>query len=698
MADTNKNVNINIKINGADKAKSDLSGIGGQAENAAKKITSSFDGASRTFVGLNTNLGSFGASIGSLIGPIGLAATAVGAFMAKAISDSSKAQDSMIKLSNSLKRVGDTSKESLNDVLAWADALEKSSNNSAEAYQDQFSYARSLGFSTEATKKLITVAADLSAATGDSLESSMTKLIATTNGVAGSFGKTIPGFKNLTTEALKAGAGVEKISETFGGSARQQAETFSGRLNQISVRAGDVVEKFGDLIVQSPGLSKALTNIASILSGLPNFFDKVTTAMGKMFPQLKVVAEGLGYVLQKWAEWIGEPSDDKKKVESIKSLKKEIKDIQKEIQALTTTSKLGITSPDDEKKLASLNNQLATSNALLKTQQSQLQEIRKNGGVAPDKTRVGGVGGSDPEQANKQQAIKEQSELLDAQLNLQKEYYANLAVIRKAQETATEEEMVGLQNSELELTNEFNLAKLEQQTAYEEQKNLLTMTGVEARLANQVLNDKLELDQNKLRNDTLLAQDKALADQQKKIDDKEKKQKEASDKQYISDLSSTFSTIATLSNSHNKTLAAIGKASALANITINTAQGVSKAWALGPILGPVLSGLVIAAGAAQAAQVAGVKFANGGIFNAGGTSIQGDNNIARLNDREMVLNMQQQRNVFDAINSGGIGGGLMNTVLVDIRDILSQQRLTVDLDGEKLNKKLTEIDDRRLAY
>lgn len=71
--------------------------------------------------------------------------------------------------------------------------------------------------------------------------------------------------------------------------------------------------------------------------------------------------------------------------------------------------------------------------------------------------------------------------------------------------------------------------------------------------------------------------------------------------------------IASLQNSGSKELAAIGKAAAIANITINTAEGVSAAWALGPILGPPLAGLVAVAGAAQAAKVAGVQLAEGGI-------------------------------------------------------------------------------------
>lgn len=93
------------------------------------------------------------------------------------------------------------------------------------------------------------------------------------------------------------------------------------------------------------------------------------------------------------------------------------------------------------------------------------------------------------------------------------------------------------------------------------------------------------------------------------------------DKEKLQNTQSTLGTIASLQTSHNKTLAGIGKAAAIADITISTAQGVARAWKLGPILGPILAPLVIAAGAAQIAKVAGVQLAEGGIVQArpGGT-------------------------------------------------------------------------------
>ena len=56
----------------------------------------------------------------------------------------------------------------------------------------------------------------------------------------------------------------------------------------------------------------------------------------------------------------------------------------------------------------------------------------------------------------------------------------------------------------------------------------------------------------------------------------------------------------------------------------------------------------------EAAKQKAPGYNSGGIY-LGGTSF-GDKGLARLNKGEMILNMSQQANLFDAINSGQMGG------------------------------------------
>lgn len=101
----------------------------------------------------------------------------------------------------------------------------------------------------------------------------------------------------------------------------------------------------------------------------------------------------------------------------------------------------------------------------------------------------------------------------------------------------------------------------------------------------------------------------------------------------------------------------------LLQATANVAQGVAKALAEGgPYAGPILAALIGASGAIQIATITANKpknpsFATGGIVP--GTSYSGDRVTANVNSGEMILNAQQQRNLWDMANSRG-GGAVVN--------------------------------------
>jgi hypothetical protein len=96
---------------------------------------------------------------------------------------------------------------------------------------------------------------------------------------------------------------------------------------------------------------------------------------------------------------------------------------------------------------------------------------------------------------------------------------------------------------------------------------------------------------------------------------------EKKEKELIQARSGFLSQMATLQSTNNSVLATIGKAAAVAQITISTAQSAADGykWGMamgGPALAGVFQGLAYAAGAANIARVAGVQLAEGGIVKA----------------------------------------------------------------------------------
>lgn len=133
--------------------------------------------------------------------------------------------------------------------------------------------------------------------------------------------------------------------------------------------------------------------------------------------------------------------------------------------------------------------------------------------------------------------------------------------------------------------------------------------------------------------------------------------------------------IASIQSAFGKRGAKIAKAAAIANATIDTARNAILGYqrgleipVVGPVLAPIFAATAIAAGAAQIAQIKSQdvgNYATGGIIP--GNSFSGDNLQANVNSSEMILNRQQQAQLFAMANgqaAGGQGGGNLNITVI----------------------------------
>ncbi len=115
----------------------------------------------------------------------------------------------------------------------------------------------------------------------------------------------------------------------------------------------------------------------------------------------------------------------------------------------------------------------------------------------------------------------------------------------------------------------------------------------------------------------------------------------------------TLGGLASISRLGGKKNFELTKGFALAEATINGILSVTQAISTPP--GPPITiPLGIAAGVQSAARIASIAATSAGGFQDGGvvpgTSFSGDNVSARVNSGEMILNRQQQRNLFEIAN------------------------------------------------
>lgn len=137
-------------------------------------------------------------------------------------------------------------------------------------------------------------------------------------------------------------------------------------------------------------------------------------------------------------------------------------------------------------------------------------------------------------------------------------------------------------------------------------------------------------------------------------------------------VSMSLDALTTLSNTGNKKLVAIAKAASLAKVILNTGVGITRAFAdlPYPLAVPVAATIGIT-GAVQAAQMAGVKFADGGMFTGGVPGVdsipavlqQGEIVAPTRNFEEVIGSVRAKR---EAERLGGEGtgiGGAMEVII-----------------------------------
>lgn len=234
------------------------------------------DGVEQGGKGISTRSLAIGTAAGQLIangilGAIGKVGQLVSATLGSVTGNIDLANiqlDSINELESSLKRIGEFSKETSSDLQDFASSLQSTSTFGDEAIIKQLAFAQSLGATSDQSKKIVSAAADLAAATGGSLDTAVQQLTETLGGVAGRMTKVASDTRNLTEEQLKAGGAIDIVAKKFAGAAASQITTFSGAITQAKNTIGDFQEELGKVIVQSDSVRKVITAIEKVFSDL----------------------------------------------------------------------------------------------------------------------------------------------------------------------------------------------------------------------------------------------------------------------------------------------------------------------------------------------------------------------------------------------------------------------------------------------
>ena len=252
MADYNISAEITADASGFE------SGVK-KAEKASKNLSKSLSGVIQ---GLGKN-GLVGA-----LGAVGLASSGLTSTLGAVIKIGRKVSETMTDLTNSYKtqliaeRQLDTAIQnnpfvtgaSANALKQFASEMQKVSNYGDEELIPMMANLVSLGRTEAETMQIMSVAMDMSAGMGISLDTAITQLNATLNGNIGRLGQQNAELKDLTEEELKQGKAIEILGEKFKGLSSATADTskqlkniksdFKEALGQFTLPSSDMWNRF----------------------------------------------------------------------------------------------------------------------------------------------------------------------------------------------------------------------------------------------------------------------------------------------------------------------------------------------------------------------------------------------------------------------------------------------------------------------
>ncbi len=267
------------------------------AENAADKAVKQF---ARSIKNVDKNVGVLSGNLKALGG------IAVGAFAVQGIrkvndflQDSVRLaqiqQDAEHKLATS---IGYHSQA----LLDQASALQQATTYGDEAIIQQQAYLAAIGMTERQIREMIPAALDLATGANMSLESATKNLAKTYSGLTGELGESVGQLKTLSKEQLQAGEGVKLVAQIFQGQASSAAETYSGRLEQLSNKYGDLKEDVAEAILDSGAFEAALDSLNPAVDELTQYIVDHKDEIGEFAVGLVGMAVGAGKGAMKIAD------------------------------------------------------------------------------------------------------------------------------------------------------------------------------------------------------------------------------------------------------------------------------------------------------------------------------------------------------------------------------------------------------------
>lgn len=179
---------------------------------------------------------------------------------------SQEQEDAVRRLDVALLKLGPDADATSEALQRQAAALEATTRFSDEAVISAQAFLAQLGVTAEQLPEATAATVNLAAALNIDLTAAARLTGRTVGGFAGELGEVIPELKELSTEALQAGAGITFLQNRFKGTAQQDVKTFSGQIEQLRNGFGTLAERVGDALTQNVAFRGGIQRLTKIIT------------------------------------------------------------------------------------------------------------------------------------------------------------------------------------------------------------------------------------------------------------------------------------------------------------------------------------------------------------------------------------------------------------------------------------------------
>ena len=218
-----------------------------------------------------TKLGNFGKVAGAAFAAAGVAAAAyAGKLLVDGVKSALEDEAAQAKLALTLKNVAGATDEVIANTEIWISNMGRAFGVADDQLRPAYErLARATG-SVEQAQKLATLSLDIAAGTGKSLEAVSNALGKAYEGNTAALGKLGIGLDKAELKSMTLDEVTAKLSETFGGQASAQADTFQGKLARLSLTFDEAKETAGAFVLNAltPLVDFIVTKAIPVLSDL----------------------------------------------------------------------------------------------------------------------------------------------------------------------------------------------------------------------------------------------------------------------------------------------------------------------------------------------------------------------------------------------------------------------------------------------